>query len=117
MATPGRLFCLVRARSGLAVAATGWTKAAKAGIPGVDLVVARASWGLCWAYSFLKSVTRSFITLCGDSGASVLRGGRSIWPRSGSNRVDEGGKNRQPRVWPIGGLLFLFFSFFWSNFP
>ena len=33
-------------RCGGAAAVTGWTKAAKAGSPGGDFVVARASWGL-----------------------------------------------------------------------
>ena len=51
------------------MAATGWTKAAKAGSPGGDFVVARASWGLWEADSFLKIVTFSLNTSCGDSKA------------------------------------------------
>ena len=54
LATLGNLCCVDRARPGLAVAATGWTKAAKAGSPGVDFVVARASWGLCRPIVSLK---------------------------------------------------------------
>jgi hypothetical protein len=72
-------------------------KAAKAGSPGGDFVVAGASWGLWEADSFPKSVTHSLNTSCGDSGAFILRGSTSIWPHSGRNRVDEGGKSRQPR--------------------
>ena len=118
VATLGRLFCVARARSGLAVVATGWIRAAKAGSPGVDFVVARASWGLWGGDSFPKSVTHTLNSLCGDSGAFILRESSSIWPRRGSNRGDEGGKSSQEAVrgLPIGGLmvalLVLFRQFF-----
>jgi hypothetical protein len=92
VATLGRLFCVNRARSGLAVAATGWTKVAKAGGSGGVFVVAGASWWLWEADSFPKSVTHTLNVLCGDTGAFILRESSTIWPRSGSNRVDEGGK-------------------------
>ena len=70
---------------------------AKAGSPGGVFVVAEASWWLWEADNFPKSVTHTLNSLCGDSGAFILRESSSIWPRSGSNRVDEGGKSRQPR--------------------
>ena len=72
-------------------------KAAKAGSFGGDFVVSGANWVLWEANSFPKGVTHSLNTSCGDSGAFILRGSTSIWPHSGSNRVDEGGKSRQPR--------------------
>ena len=60
-------------------------------------MVSEASWGLWEADSFPKGVTHSLNTSFGDSGAFILRRSTSIWLHSGSNRVDEGGKSRQPR--------------------
>ena len=91
---------------------------AKAGVSGGVFVVAGASWWLWEADRFPKSVTHTLNALCGDSGAFILRESSSIWPRSGSNRVDEGGKSSQEAVrgLPIGGLmvklLVLFRQFF-----
>ena len=60
-------------------------------------MVSGASWGLWEADSFPKSVTHSLNTSCDDSGAFILHESTSIWLHSGSNRVDESGKSRQPR--------------------
>ena len=89
------------------MAATGVTMVAKAGSPGGDFVVSGASWWLWEADSFPKSVTHTLTASCGDSGAFILRETSSIWPRSGSNRVDQGGKNSQEAVrgLPIGSLM------------
>ena len=76
------------------MAAIGWTKAAKAGVTGGDFDVAEASWGLWEADRFPKSVTHTLNSSRGDSGAFILSESRSIWPRSGSNRVEEGGMNK-----------------------
>jgi len=62
-----------------------------------DFVLAAASWGLREADNFPKDVTHSPDTSCGDSEAFILRELTSIWPHSGSNRIDEGDKSKQPR--------------------
>ena len=69
---------------------------ANAGSPGGDFVVAGASWWLWEADSFPKKMTDGLNASCGDSVAFILSESSSIWPRSGSNRVDEGGKAGSP---------------------
>ena len=73
------------------------TREAEEGSPGGDFVVAGVSWWLLEADNFPKDATRSLNTSCGDSGTFILRELTSIWPHSGSNRIDEGDKSRQPR--------------------
>ena len=78
--------------------------------PAGDFVVARASWGLWEADSFLKSVTHGLKTSRGDSGAFILRHETSTGPHSDINRVAEGGMSRRLRGvtltwWGVGWWL------------
>ena len=81
------------------MAETGWSKAANAGSPGGEFVVARASWWLWEADVFPKSVTHSLNTSWGDSGACILRHETLVGPHSGRNRVEEGGVSRRLSGW------------------